>query len=684
MKQLLIYLSIIVTLILSVALIYSPGLSGPYVLDDEENITSNKAVAIKEITLDSVYNALLSNQSGPFKRPLAALSFSLNHYFAGGFDNTLPFKLTNVTIHIINSLLIYYLSLLLIRRPAFANALTGKQQLQVAGFAALFWALHPIQLTSVLYIVQRMNSLSALFVISGLIAFIHGRGLLERGNKYGFLVMVAGTVGGVLLGIGAKENAVLLPLIALIIEWTLYQRDHLAASTRKWLVTFYLLTILVPLTIFIIYSVAHPGFLLDSYAMRPFSLYERLLTETRVLWFYLSLLLLPSIQRLGLFHDDISISTGLLHPLSTLPAVMGILAILVFALLKSRRYPVACFAILWYLAGHSLESSIFGLEIAYEHRNYLPSFGVTFAFAYTIIHFLSRMKIEKSGIIIAALPYSIILVFAFSTWTWANTWKDTMSLVMHHVTNHPKSSRANNYAANAYVREKGDFIGAIKYTINGMRLSPNEAGFYLDMQLFLAYLASEINTDLVKKHINTRGKELQISALPDSIKVENINGNIKLLHNPSNPSAITKLLRNKPISVHGVVALEKLTKCIIDHNAYCHSLRRDAVVWLDSAAGNPRTTTEYRALISSDAAKLHANLGEFERALAYITSATKLSPGTVYYELGKAEYLIKLGRLDDADTLLSRIEKSETSLKNNLETIKLLRKMHVDASKNRG
>ena len=683
MTRQLTHFSFALCLIFLVVLVYFPGLHGPYVLDDEENITLNDTVALKEITRDSIYNALLSNQSGPFKRPLASLSFALNHYFAGGFNNTLPFKLTNVVIHIINALLIYYLSLLFLRRPVFAHALTNQQQMHVAGFAASLWALHPIQLTSVLYVVQRMNSLSALFVILGLIVFMHGRQSLEKSNKRGFLVMLAGIGGGTLLGAGAKENAVLLPIFALVIELTLYRRDHLSHSAKTWLRAFYVLTIVVPTVIFISYVAMHPGFFLDSYKMRVFSPHERLLTEMRVLWFYLSLLLLPSIRRLGLFHDDIPISTGLLHPITTLPAVIGIFVILAFALIKFRRYPIASFAILWFLAGHSLESSIFGLEIAYEHRNYLPSFGVIFAVAYFIINMISAIRTQTNKKIMTILPYAIILIFGLSTWTWASTWKDAYILAEYHARNHPESPRSNNFAANASIREKNDFVGAITYTVNGMRAAPDEVGSYLDMQVYLAYIASEINTSFTNAHVNMSGKEFHIAALPDYIQTKNINGKLILVYGPSEPDAINELLRNKPISVYGIVALDRLTTCIVNKVPHCQLLHHDAIKWLTSAVTNTQTTSEYRALIAADTAKLYANIGDFRRALTYITSANQMFPETLYYEIGKAEYLIRLGQTAEAGALLSAIEESGIPSEKDRETVKMLREMQKDAAGHR-
>ena len=654
---------------LLVCIAYWPGLNGPYVLDDDENILNNSSVALTELTGKNVMAALMGNDSGPLKRPIAAVSFALNHYFNAGFYPSFAFKVTNLAIHLLNAFLIYLFSLKLLETPRMAELHDDNSRQRIAVFATALWALHPIQLTSVLYVVQRMTSLSALFVVLGLIMYLHGRKNLEVSGKNARLIIATGVVGGTLLGIGAKENAVLLPILAFIIDLTLYRHDLLSASDRKWLWGFYLCTTVIPLMLFIFYLVIHPDFFFNTYAARPFSPYERLLTEARVLWFYLSLLLVPSIQRLGLFHDDIPISTGILQPLSTLTATMGIITLLGFALIKFRRYPLASFAILWYLAGHSLESSIFGLETAYEHRNYLPSYGVIFFVACAIVHLLSGMKIQKNNILITSLPYVIVLIFGFSTWAWASTWKDAYTLAEYHVAHHPNSPRAYNFAASVAIFDKNDFMRAVQHTINGIRVDPQEVGFRLDMRLYLAKLESDIHSGLDKAQVKTKNKQFHISTLPDSIEVKNINGKLKLVHSESDGNTISEMLRNMPISVYGVVALDVLTNCIINNVIACNSLRHDAIKWLDSAAENPRSTIEYRALIAFNAAKLHAYTGDTQRALTYIEDANRLVPGSAYYKLDKT---------NEAGAPLNHAEEPELIVRTNRKTNELLQKMQFD------
>ncbi len=177
-RRLLIHVAILGTIIAAAFAIYFPGLSGPFVFDDWVNIVNNDGTAIPRLGLTELSGAASSGISGPFGRPLASITFALNYYFAGGFNNTFEFKLTNLVIHIFNTVLVYWLLHLLLKTSASVKAWTtfdAGQRLWIAGMATALWALHPIQLTSVLYVVQRMNSLAAFFMLAGLIAYLHGR-----------------------------------------------------------------------------------------------------------------------------------------------------------------------------------------------------------------------------------------------------------------------------------------------------------------------------------------------------------------------------------------------------------------------------------------------------------------------------------------------------------------------------
>lgn len=663
------------SIILLTILAYLPGLQGPYVLDDGENIVQNRAVAMQNLSLDSLHQALTSNESGPLKRPIAALSFAVNHYFAGSFDNPLPFKLTNLLIHLTNTVLVYILAVLLLRTPALQPVLHAATGRYAAGMVAAVWALHPLQLTSVLYVVQRMNSLSALFVLSGLIVFCHGRSRVARGNAGGFVLMYTGIGAGTLLGLGAKENAALLPLLALVIEHALFAVKPAASTMRRQIRLFYALTVLVPLGAFAAYLFLHPEFLLSAYDQRHFTLWERLLTEARVLWFYLGLLVLPDVRHLGLFHDDIRVSLGLFDPLTTLPAAISIIIFLALAAFRPSRFPLFSFGVLWFLAGHSLESSVFGLEIAYEHRNYLPGFGVFFSLV--IACWALTRKINLS----ATIAVAVMLVLAFTTWTRANTWSDIRQLAEANARHHPASPRANDFAARVSLIHERNVGKALRYTMAGARAAPWEAGFLIDMRILLTILFHDTNA----------APSVASITMPDqrnNPKMESKNGpreNGKLANMAreiSDSQAITTLLRERPISVHTIVSIENLSACVLEQPHLCATLRDEALEWLTVAGDNTRTSPEYRAIIFSNVAKLHASVGDYLRAYDYINRAIDVMPTRLSYQLGRIEYLIRLNRLSEAGNLLANpdwsLTEADIELSSNRDAILRLKTLHEE------
>ena len=116
--------------------------------------------------------------------------------------------------------------------------------------------------------------------------------------------------------------------------------------------------------------------ILSGYEIRSFSLVERLLTESRVIWAYLGWMVFPRLESFALFHDDIVVSTSLIDPWPTLPALIGLIGLAFWVAFNSRRFPLAAFGIAWFLIGHSLESTFIPLELVHEHRNYLPLLGI--------------------------------------------------------------------------------------------------------------------------------------------------------------------------------------------------------------------------------------------------------------------------------------------------------------------
>ena len=417
-------------LVLSIG-IYRSGLQGVFIFDDFSNIVSNDALRLFDGSLKSLIAAATSGTSSPLGRPLSMASFALNFHFFG--ESPFSFKLTNLAVHIANASLIFVLVRLLSYRIVVDTKSIYSWVLPIG--VSMVWALHPINLTPVLFIVQRMTSLSAFFALAALALYLYGR---QAKNKLGFLAIAISLLVCWPAAILSKETGVLLPIYIFLCEWLLLGTFQTVSRKRKWLV---LLVIGSTLTIV---CWLKWSFITAGYSVRNFDLLERLMTEPRVLWFYVQQLLLPAPHLFGLFHDDIAISRGLLSPSATLFAIVGWLAITGLALQQRGRRPLFTFAVLWFLASHLLESTLLPLEIAYEHRNYLASFGL---FLWLGDLLLPTQKNLKWPVPRLALAASFILFCSLVTSMRSSAWGDEFQRTQMEANDHPNSARANYEAA---------------------------------------------------------------------------------------------------------------------------------------------------------------------------------------------------------------------------------------------
>jgi hypothetical protein len=310
---------------------------------------------------------------------LSQLSFALNYYFSG--LDPFAFKLTNLAIHLVNTLLVFMLAQALftafLRRNTNPASLAQQPDFpaKAALIAAALWGIHPLNLTSVLYIVQRMTSLSALFGFAALFLYTQWRGAPPCKTRA--LNAAIGVPLCLLASLLSKESGALFLPLLLLIEIIVYRglrHDGQPLMLGKW--QYLRLTQIITLTGVALSITALPLVIPGlTFPNRDFNLVERILTEFRVLLYYLRLFFLPSLSELSLFHDDITISRGLLDPPTTLASLAALLAITWAGWRLRHKHPILLFAWLWFLISHALESTVINLEIAFEHRNYFATLG---------------------------------------------------------------------------------------------------------------------------------------------------------------------------------------------------------------------------------------------------------------------------------------------------------------------
>lgn len=427
---------ILLSAIVLTTMCYWPGLSGGFIFDDTINLKDMGAYG--GVVDWETFNAfVLGGWSGPTGRPLSLLSFLID-------DNHWPseasrFKPTNLAIHLICGLLLAWATLLLLR----FYGMTERRAQWYAVFTAACWLLHPFLVSTTLYVIQRMSQLAALFVFAGIIGYLNGRRQLAVDPRKAYLWMGFSIFGGTLLAVASKENGVLLPLLIGIIEFCAPRGGQTTHPSR----VFRALFIWLPSLVVLGYLAAQINFSPDLWPNRNFNQVERLLTEPRIIWDYLSNFFIPRIETKGIYRDGFVISRELWIPATTFPALFALVALAVAALLLRRRVPLFSLATLFYLAGHLIESTVIGLELYFEHRNYLPSAFLFLPLA-SSLDLLGKKLGKRTMVVIALL---IIALLGFFTYTRAQLWSDTDRLEFFWAGTAIDSPRAQNALAAYYI-----------------------------------------------------------------------------------------------------------------------------------------------------------------------------------------------------------------------------------------
>ncbi|WP_233202262.1 hypothetical protein [Dyella sp. AD56] len=452
-------------------IVYWPGLQGYWLFDDNPNIVDNPGVQPHEVSVPVLVRAALSSPASDFKRPLASLSFAAN-YLAGGLD---PFgwKLINLIIHLLNGVLVFLLTrrLLTIVRtaPSAANkhtrgGLEASPVSIVAALTAAGWMLLPINLTGVLYVVQREESMANLFVLLGLIGYVAGRQWMlasttttdeSKSEWGGFWICTTSLIIPTAIGMLAKETAVMLPLYAFLIEWIVFgfrrqDQTHTASDGAQngYIISLFIVLLIIPMIAGLAWQIPHvlnPA----NWAARDFTLGQRLLSEARVVCDYLVWTVLPTPHALSFYHDDFRISTGLLSPWTTLASLFVLAALVVLVFWLRQRRPMVALGIALFLGCQLLTGTILQLELVYEHRNYFASFGVLLA----VVPWLAE---TGSGSATPSYLSRTVLAGLMLWWTGltaltAYAWSDPLRLAQELAERAPDSPRAQYELGRTYI-----------------------------------------------------------------------------------------------------------------------------------------------------------------------------------------------------------------------------------------
>jgi tetratricopeptide (TPR) repeat protein len=447
------YVFTFISLLIILLAIYSNSFYGDWHFDDLANIVENPHIQINKFSWESIKNCIYGLAQEKPSRPLSYLSFALNYQF-NGLD-VFGYHIVNFLIHYLSAVFLFLFIINILRLPILEKTY-GNIAYPVALLSTLFWAINPVGVTSVTYIVQRMASMAGLFYIMSMYFYLKAR--TQDKFSHSIILFSFCFISG-LAAVLSKENAAMLPLCILIYDLFIIQ--GLNKENIKKFFKYATLPFVVILIIGFIYT--DFSSVLGGYEIRDFTMMQRLLTEPRVILFYLSLLFYPINSRLTLLYD-IDVSRSLFQPWTTIPAILLIAIIIGFAFYIAKKRPLISFCIIFYFLNHIIEGSIFSLELIYEHRNYLPSMLLFIIPSFLIIHVFDYFSYKKTIQFACALGVIIILTgLGDITYRRNAIVSDDFTLWYDNAEKYPNLSRNHSNLGNAYIHRQQRDKALIEY-----------------------------------------------------------------------------------------------------------------------------------------------------------------------------------------------------------------------------
>ncbi|MDP2645985.1 MAG: tetratricopeptide repeat protein [Desulfobacterales bacterium] len=472
------YAFVFVALFVLLGIIYANSFQGQWQYDDFPNIVQNKNVRLKSLSWEDMANSIHLSP-GRISRPLAYLSFAVNHYF-GGLD-VFGYHLVNLAIHYIAAIFLFLFIYNTLKLPLIKDRYRGSAY-AVSLLAVFFWASSPLHVNAVTYIVQRMTSMSGMAYIMAMYFYVKGRTDSSPMKKKVMFTLCAGSAA---MSFASKEIAAMLPVSLFLYDLLLlkgWRGETLRQNTKILSALFVLLLLFLGAYIYL--GANDKSF---NYSGWPFSLTERLLTEPRVFLFYISLLLYPVSSRLTMDHD-MDISRSLTAPFSTLAAILILLFIIVVSLSLVRKRPLISFCVLFFFLNHLIEGSFLPLDLIFEHRNYVPSMLIFVPLAILLLHVLDYFSYNKK----IQMTFVSVIVFMMAAQGHTVAMRNQVFgyqelLWMDNIAKTPRLSRPHAALASAYFNE-GDYPKALKEIKEALALSryPN----MMQAAKFIAFLGN--------------------------------------------------------------------------------------------------------------------------------------------------------------------------------------------------
>jgi len=608
--------------------IYSNTLEVNFLFDDLLRITENPHIQITELSLKELAKAGV--KSSP-TRPFGFISFALNYYFHQ--FNLKGYHLVNIIIHILTATWLYFFIKATLGIPLLSSRYNRPKI--IAFIAAFIWLVHPLHTQSVTYIVQRLNSMAAMFYVLSLFFYAKGRLAEEKLKRR---LWYLGSILAGIMALGSKQNAAMLLFFILLYEWYFFQD-----LSREWAKR-HLKYLFGAAALFCLIAFLYLGTnpieelkTINDFAKHEFTFTERVLTQPRVVIYYLSLIFFPHPSRLNLDYD-FPLSHSLIDPITTLFSIIVIMGLIGLSVYFAKKERLLSFCILWFFGNLVIESSVIPLAIIFEHRTYLPSMLMCL-----LVVALGHRLIKFKWL---GITFMLVVVTVFSFWTYQRNkvWRDDIALWQDVVNKSPQKVRPHNNLGNALM-ESGRTEEAIEHYLQALRINPYSSEVHNNLADALSKLgqfqkaihhyheALRIQPDYVDAYNDLGNALINIGQVSDAIRHFNQALRLNPKFVPAYNSLALALIRMGKTD-EAVVQFQKALQ--INPNYVDAQVNLGGV--LVGMGKNDKAVVHLRKVlqIKPDISKAHMNLGialantgKIEEAITHLRKALQIDPNNI-------------------------------------------------------
>jgi len=423
-------------IILLTVVVYSRSLKNGFTnWDDDKMIIENKD--IRDLNVQSI-STMFSSYYVNMYHPLTTLSFATEYHFFG--EKPLPYHMTNLILHLLNILLVYWFILLI----------SGRKE--TAGIVALFFAVHPMHVESVAWVTERKDVLFTLFFMSSLIAYHY----FKKRKKTSYILL---TFLLFVLSLLSKSAAVVLPIILILMDWFYDKKLTFKILLQK--IPFLALSLVFGIVSLISQSV----FKDDNIVNFNFNILDRVFMISYSLSFYLIKFFVPF--GMSAAHPFPLKNNGFL-PVTYYLSFLFIIfvAFLLFRLIRSKFAEKfkkeLIFGLLFYMI---MLAPIIHLTVGFclvaERYTYVPYIGLLFIVSSMFFNKYRELKKNVKTLFYFSVAI-FMMAFSISSFSRTGVWKNSIVLWTDVIDKYPANS-VLAYNNRSDVKAKaGDYEGAIE------------------------------------------------------------------------------------------------------------------------------------------------------------------------------------------------------------------------------